>query len=459
MLTENGLGPQIDIEEAAIPMSASVMARPRRLKEAIAVLDLLADFEPLANIVTTWERYEAATSIIGPFVKPITADVRRDVYEKQVWKSGQSLIETAEALFRNTDRRVRVTKSDRMSDYYKYYTGSNLRWEAFCVFFTACGLCCNSLRYDEALYAFVGHTEDDRQDLMYRLMQASNACISFCEDAGQLSDLAVWALLENGIYNSQVLGDAHYLTWRKIGDVSTAIFAQGLHQESKKDTAKLPFWMVEMRRRALGSAYAIDKLLCTFVGRPPRISQRYCLIRDPLDLEYTELALEPDELEVALNSINEQGWNTNSLKETRKSVYNRCFVLVGKLREEVLELSLGPPQADMLEKARDIITRNQELMESLPEYVRFRPGTWERKAVVRFFAAQEYLDILYNEFMIRRMMIRQFRHDPDDLLKVARQILEGVLEASTKRYTTNDACVPWMAILVSTSGCRSSLPY
>ena len=133
------------------------------------------------------------------------------------------------------------------------------------------GLCCNCLRFDEPLFDFVGHTEDDRQDFMYKMMQASNTCISFCEDAGQLSDLALWALLENGIYNSQVLGDAHYLTWRKIGDLSTAIFAQGYHQESK-DASRLPFWLIEMRRRALGRAYSIDKLLCTFVGRPPRIS-------------------------------------------------------------------------------------------------------------------------------------------------------------------------------------------
>ena len=31
--------------------------------------------------------------------------------------------------------------------------------------------------------------------------------------------------------------------------------------------------------------YAVDKLMATFVGRPPRISRRYCSVQVPLDLE------------------------------------------------------------------------------------------------------------------------------------------------------------------------------
>ena len=472
-------------------------SRPRRLKEAIAVLDLLADFPHLEKIVERWSIYDRSLSIIGHFAIPITSAIGRDLYEKEVWKSEESLIQAAEMLFTNTDLRGRVPKTCSFDDYFRYFTGSNIRWEALCVFFTACGLCCNCLRCDEPYYDFVGQyvlsqfsphfhvslprhyclpslrtpahnhltlisysTEDDRQDFMYKLMQASNACISFCEDAGQLSDLALWALLENGIYNSQVLGDAHYLTWRKIGDVSTAIFAQGLHQESK-DISKLPFWVVEMRRRALGSAYSIDKLLCTFVGRPPRISQRYCSIQIPLDLEFTELALEGAELEAALATIGANGWNTNTLNMNRKSLYARCFVLCALLREEVLELSLGPPQDNMLEKATDIIARNQSLMEALPEYIRFRPGMWNRDARVSFYSAQEYLDILYNEFMLRRAMVRQLRDDPSDLLNIAQKILSAVLEASTTRFarTTNAACVPWMAVLVSASSLPTFVPW
>ncbi len=183
---------------------------------------------------------------------------------------------------------------------------------------------------------------------MHRLLEASNACISFCEDAGHLSDAGMWLTLENCTYASQVLGDAHYLVWRKVGDLSTAIFAQGLHQQDK-GTSNLPFWLVEMRRRTFGTAYSIDKLLCTFVGRPPRISQRYCTIVLPLDLEYSELMLEGADLDRALSNIDEDGWNRST--KTRKSVYQRCFVLAAMLREEVLELSLGPVQENLMDKS------------------------------------------------------------------------------------------------------------
>jgi chromatin structure-remodeling complex subunit RSC3/30 len=110
-----------------------------------------------------------------------------------------------------------------------------------------------------------------------------------------------------------------------------------------------------MRTRALGTSYSIDKVLCTFVGRPPRISKRFCHISAPLDLEFAELALEGAELERALANIGEDGWNrcAASTKSVvgRKSAYQRCFVLNALLREEVLELSLGPDSDDMLQKS------------------------------------------------------------------------------------------------------------
>ena len=125
------------------PQAAS---RPRRLKEAIAVLDLLADFPHLERIIDRWSIYDRSLSIIGNFCMPIASAIRKDLFEKEVWKSEESLIQAAEMLFTNTDHRVRVTKSSRFDDYYLYFTGENIRWEALCVLFTSCGKC--SCKYE-----------------------------------------------------------------------------------------------------------------------------------------------------------------------------------------------------------------------------------------------------------------------------------------------------------------------
>ncbi|RMZ89959.1 hypothetical protein DV736_g2799, partial [Chaetothyriales sp. CBS 134916] len=425
VLTESGLDNHPDAKETVVPPATA--SQPRRLNEALAVLDLIIHFPHMEKI-------------------PITSAIGRDIYAKEVWKSVDSLRQMVQTLFDNTDRLVHVTKSCRFDTYYKNYTGNNIRWEALCVLFTTCGLGCNTIACNDPLFDFIGHREEDRQEFTYKLMQASNTCISFCEDAGQLSDLALWTLYDNSVYTSQVLGDAHYLTWRKIGDLSTAIFARGYHQEIK-DEVRLPFWMIEMRRRTLTNAYTLDKVLCTFVGRPPRISQRYCSIQLPVDLDYGELALEGAELRAALSTIDQNGWNTNF--KGRKSCYQRVHIFSTLLREEVLELSLGPPREDMLEKAMDIMARNQSLWRSLPDHIRFNPGSdmWDEHVVL---AAGEYLDTLYNEFMLRRMLARQLRYDPNELLNVAHRILSVMLEVWAIRSVKGQShayCVAWMAVL------------
>lgn len=287
---------------------------------------------------------------------------------------------------------------------------------------------------------------------MFRLLEVSNACVIFCEDTGHPSDLGLWLTLENCVYNSQVLGDAHYMVWRKVGDLSTAIFARGLHQENHKANSKaleeLPFWLKEMRRRGLAGSYSIDKVLCTFVGRPPRISKRYCCIPNPLDLEHEELALEGEDLQRALDAIDENGWNTNTVN--RRSVFHRTFVMCAKLREEILELCLGPQQADELEKARDIIHRNQKLHASLPSYIQHLPDMWlTRSASPAFEVAQAYLDFLYNEFMLRRMLVRRQFEPPAELLVLAQKIVNAVTEARNIRgsLTANSACIAWIVVL------------
>jgi chromatin structure-remodeling complex subunit RSC3/30 len=286
--------------------------------------------------------------MIGPFVMQCCDAIRADVIDSGALKSHSATIAMAEKLVHNTSQKIRITTSTRFKDFLSFYSGPLIRWECLGIFFTCCGLCCNMMTCDEKELEFVGHKETDRQSLMYRLLALGNACVGLCEEAGQLSDLGMWNMIENCVYASQVLGDAHYSVWRKVGDMSTAIFAQGLHQEGNY-TPNLPFWLIQMRRHALGTAYSVDKLLCTFVGRPPRISKRYCTIVPPLDLEFYELEYEGDDLDKAISNIDDDGWNRS--QRSRKSLYQRCFVLSALIREEVLELSLGPLQEDMMEKS------------------------------------------------------------------------------------------------------------
>lgn len=60
-------------------------------------------------------------------------------------------------------------------------------------------------------------------------------------------------------------------------------------------------------------------------------------------------------------------------------------------------------------------------------------------------SAQEHLDILYNEFMIRRMMVARLGEDRAELLNISNRILSIVLEASQFGGSRgNIVLVPWL---------------
>lgn len=322
---------------------------PRRMEESLAVLTLLREFAALQPIAEKWRYFHRYLSMIDFFVEDCIKSIKIDLVEKSFLTSETKMKSAAEMLFQNTCKRFTVSNTTKMVDFIRSFTGQSLRWEALAVFFIACGICCTSLRSrDDPVFDAFGHRRQDKQALMDRLLKASSVCISFCEDAGELSDLGIWVHHENTIFHSQVLGDNHYLVWRRCHDTVTHIIAQGAHMENKNALQQLPFWLIEMRRRALACIFSGDKLLCTFVGHPPRLCQRYCVIHVPLDLELNELCLEGEDLKEALSYIRDDGWSS---KNSIKSAYLRLFVLSSKLREEVLELCLGPPQGQLYDKA------------------------------------------------------------------------------------------------------------
>lgn len=149
-----------------------------------------------------------------------------------------------------------------------------------------------------------------------------------------------------GLIPLPALTNEGYRTWRRLGDLSTTIFALGLHQEIKV-SQDVPFWMAEIRKRCFGAAYAVDKLMATFVGRPPRISRRYCSIQIPLDLEIADLALGDDELSTKISQLDANGWYHDGTM--RRSAYMRTFVISSRIREDILEISLGPDSENTVE--------------------------------------------------------------------------------------------------------------
>jgi len=86
--------------------------------------------------------------------------------------------------------------------------------------------------------------------------------------------------------------------------------------------------------------------------------------------------------------------------------------------------------AVLIRAIRDITCRNRELMESFPERIQYSPEIWEsdRDMVDCLFMIESYLDIIYNDFMLQRALVRRLHAKSDELVRTARLIMTAVLE-------------------------------
>jgi chromatin structure-remodeling complex subunit RSC3/30 len=148
-----------------------------------------------------------------------------------------------------------------------------------------------------------------------------------------------------------ILQGIDYRTWQKMGDLSTISSAIGLHQLNGDEDC--PFFLTEIRKRVMASAYAMDKELATTLGRPPRICSRYCHIQLPLDLSDVEITASPEEIDLALQKLDANGWNTCG--EPSHEVKLRIAVLTSLIRENTLELSMCNSTSDLEAKVEYVI--------------------------------------------------------------------------------------------------------
>ena len=90
-------------------------------------------------------------------------------------------------------------------------------------------------------------------------------------------------------------------------------------------------------------AYAIDKMIAVFVGRPPRISKRYVHLETPMCIDDESLCLPPDKLEALVVRMGDAVWRYDDIRLFSTLLYANHDLLL--LREDVLELFLGTSES------------------------------------------------------------------------------------------------------------------
>lgn len=328
-----------------------------------------------------------------------------------------------------------------LRDYPLFLMGENICWEIVGLILTTLGLSAISMHeVDES------DLQTNWKELAQELVRAGDQCIAFCEQFGHLKDIGVTLILGNFILHTQVYGDADYHCWRKSGDLATALFALGFHQEPKPE---LPFFLAELHRRIFWLAYMSDKDFATFFGRPPMINGKFCLCRMPLDLEDSQLALDGEPLAYALNDLDHEGWNQNSV--VGRASWLRVSVINAKFREEILELSLGASTDNLDERARILKQRLRESEESLPFKLRDRPDRWVlgRTVPENIYLLTNHIDFVYNGFLIERTPVKRLRVSSAELVTASRSLLSSMLILTGNRHRQGwwSNGLPWLIAL------------
>ncbi|KAJ9629735.1 hypothetical protein H2203_002116 [Taxawa tesnikishii (nom. ined.)] len=185
-------------------------------------------------------------------------------------------------------------------------------------------------------------------------------------------------------------------------------------------------------------------MFATFVGRPFSISSKICFLQIPLDLDDDQLALPSDELETLVHKLkNDSSSPMESMN--RRFGYTKLSVSILVMREEILQLFLGPPRADVQHVIMDIASRSKRAWEERPLHSRYDPSLWETLRPV--WKCRHLLGIwqehMYNDFLVQRIMVQQLHADPEGLSELAYELLSGTLILVGPQSGEDISDLPW----------------
>lgn len=141
--------------------------------------------------------------------------------------------------------------------------------------------------------------------------------------------------------------------WTQLGELSTRIFALGVHRDTKKSTEISPF-LCQMRKRLFAASYRIDKNIATFLGRPPRLPLKHSDCGLPLCIDDKIYGASNDVFVQAMENVNKEGWSLKPIFHS--AVWLRLRCLNAFFREEILDISLMPSNAKTAEQLRFVIS-------------------------------------------------------------------------------------------------------
>jgi hypothetical protein len=341
------------------------------------------------------------------------------------------ILRLSELLWRNTRTPLVFNGNTTAQEWIDLGTGANIRWEVIGILAAICGVSALVLDKSDSVFK-----EIDATALPPKMMQISETCVRFCREFETLDDMFLWLLAENASLMACIKGDSSYVTYQAGGELLNAVVAMGLHQVIEANE-RVPFFLAELRKGVLTTAYCGDVSYATFLGRPPRISHRYCILEPPIDLSGSQLLLGKEEMQKVIDSLDKNGFSTN--RQMARNTWSRAWLPFGMRREDILDLALANhyTREEIIQRAAEIQRKSEEHWETLPEFIQnARQDDILSKtegALPTIFMALFRQGSRANELLLQRVLIRKTGARPEKLIHTARAIFKDVLEMSYRQ--------------------------
>ncbi|GFF51546.1 chromatin structure-remodeling complex protein RSC30 [Aspergillus udagawae] len=387
--------------------------------QVLLLLDHLPLFEELLEKrFAIWEGWIFGTQMFRCIIK-----VLRDLYHdatEGVQDKYASVLELSRTFFHNTATEIELRASMTLSEYVAL---SGARWDSYALVLSAVGYAIYHVAHEDPLFQSEDLPGKDMKGLRRIALAASDICLQLCDRLGTISDSLCCATLQYLVLVHHTYGTGDYRTWQKLGDLTTIVFALGLHQAG--DERNIPFFLSELRKRIMIGAYGIDKDLALFLGRPPRICKQYCNIQSPLDLTWEEVIAAPSVRQAALLKLDAQGWNTEGILGSGargRTIYLACLI-----REDILELSIGQGGDNVEEHAERVLKRARQWRSELPAFLQWDPESTNPEL------ATLHMEFLHQDFLIYSTLVKRIGKGHDALIKISLEIVTCLLDLVSRQ--------------------------
>ncbi|KAF7596683.1 hypothetical protein BBP40_000606 [Aspergillus hancockii] len=400
---------------------------PKQVELGLRILHFLADDKLLLRNILRHVFHISRMPIIPEVLMLPALDILWDSLGDYATQNEARRLRTVVRIFENSYLPIPIANAMKATELSQLISGKNVRWETIgsVITIAAIGL----IHMPERDVTYIDFRKRTKDEILAQLLEVTDHLLPLSNALPVVNELMVCLKYFQMMLASYRFGDSSRWLYSSIGELSSCIYATGIHQYNIP-LGQYPGFINLWRRRCFAAVYSMDKTIATTLGRPPSMNRYYCVLEPPLDIDDD---ISHQEYERSLPMINSNGWNSD--EKRRPSSIIRLRFLLATIREEILELHLGVNGAGMEEKAR-VMRRLQSIWEACPHHMKYSPDMWNGRLSCQDILSllSNYLDYLHSMFLLHRLTAQSLPEEkPQELLLVAKEILSTVVVINEER--------------------------